>query len=121
MSSCSFLAVRAPVSGALSLGEVPDEMAADSARLSVAFVDVELLTEIAGVAVGAHVVAQRGAADLHGHREGRLHRARESRAFDASQRPRLPSGAHAGAKERLRRIAVADADHQAGVHERELD
>ena len=95
--------------------------AADPARLAVALVNVELLAEVAGIAVGADVVAQRGAADLHGHGQRRLDGARQLRAFHARQRTRLATRANARAEQRFARVDVADADHEPCIHDQLLD
>src|SRR5678810_1269612 len=106
------LAVGAPVSRSLTLRELFDGFAADTAGLAVALVDVELLAEVARVAIGTDVIAQRRAADLHRHGQCGFDGARELRAFRARQRPGLAARTNARAEQRFARVDVADADHE---------
>ena len=61
-TSDSLLAGRAEIGGSLSLHEVADRRGAATAGLTGPLVDVELLAEVAGRAVGIDVIAQRGPA-----------------------------------------------------------
>src|SRR5690349_5382392 len=117
----SLLAVGAPVGGTAVLRELFDGPATDATRLSLALVDVELLTKIARVAVGADIVTQCRAAHLHGHGERGLDRPRELRALGAAECPRLASRLHACAKQRFARVDVPDADDETRIHDQLLD
>src|SRR3954464_5854732 len=89
------LAHRAVIGGTLSLGKVFNWPAANAARFATALVHVEFLAEIPGVAVHVDVVAQRSTADLDGHLQNGLHRAREACHFLRLQAARLPLGPNA--------------------------
>lgn len=80
---CSDLAVRAVVGRALSLPDAADHGTADPAGPAGAFVDIEPLAEITGIAVGADVIAQRRAAGADRCVERRAHRAHQASAIGA--------------------------------------
>ncbi len=94
---------------------------ANAARLAAALVDVELLAEVARIALCVHVVAQRRAAHLDGHLQNGLHRPREACHFLRLQAARLPLGPDARAKQRLARVDVPHAHHERAVHQQLLD
>src|SRR5262249_55351629 len=77
ISRDSCLTVRAVVRGALPLRDLSHGRAAHAAWFPSAFVYVELLSEVAGRSIRTHVVAQRCATDLDGHRQHRAHGTRQ--------------------------------------------
>src|SRR5665213_4496368 len=81
------LACRTVVAGALPLSDLPDQGTAIAAALTIALIHKQLLTEVSRVAVGAHVVAQRGAAGTNCGFEGRAYRAHHAGALCARQPP----------------------------------
>src|SRR3982751_5855032 len=113
--------MRAPVGGALSLRELPHRFPADAARLAGALVDIELLAEVTGISVSADVVAQRGAANLHGHVERRPDGARQAIALLALQRARQAAWTDLRAEQGFARVDVADPHHQPRIHDELLD
>src|SRR5215831_4430050 len=98
---------------ALALGDRTYQGAAAPAAAAGALVDVQALAEIARRAVGPQVIAQRGAARADRPAQHGAHRAREPRGLGARQRAGRAPRADARAKQRLARVDVADADHQA--------
>src|SRR5262245_18443012 len=92
-----------------------------TAWLARALVHVQLLAKIAGHAFRIYVVAKRRTAALDRRAQHRLDCAHERRKFfllqPASDAPR----ADAGAKKRLARVNVADADDDLAVHDLLLD
>src|SRR4051812_12525294 len=97
------------------------------ARPSLAIIDAEIMLEVAKLAVGAAVIAQRGPAGLEGivqHvLDGRDQRVRAGRRLAAArrQRGRTPSGRQVRAVQRLAHIDVAQARHHLLVRQRRLE
>src|SRR5580700_12227361 len=115
------LAGGAIVSGALPLDQRAHRCAAAPAGPAAALIDVQPLAEITGRTVGAEIIAQRRAARADGLGEDRAHRTHQPRGIRARQRARLPARADTPPEQRLARVDVAHADHQAAVHEQLLD
>src|SRR3954453_9944118 len=113
--------MRTPVGRTLALRELLDRMSANATRLSRALVYVELLAEVAGVAVGSDVVPQRGAASFDRHRQRRPDGAHQARAFLPGERSRLSPGADTRPEQRLAGVDVSHAYDQPGIHDELLD
>src|ERR1700742_2755448 len=71
----------AVVGGSLPLGDLADRRTVRPAGLAVAFIDVQLLPEVAGVTIGTDVVAQRRAAGANGCLQRCAHRAHQPGTF----------------------------------------
>src|SRR6185312_4492857 len=111
------LALRAEVARALSLCDQADQGTASAAALTIAFIDVELLAEGAGIAVGAHVITQCRAAGADRGAEGGAHGAQQARAIALGEPAGAATRMDAGAKQGLAGVDVADARDQPGVHQ----
>src|SRR5580698_5296832 len=117
----SHLAVRAVIGGSLTLFDAPDRATADTAGAARTLVHVQPLAEIAGTAVGADVIAQRGAAGTDGCIERGAHRTHQAHAVGARQPPCATPRTDARAKQGFAGVDVADAGDQPPVHEHLLD
>src|SRR4051812_35464545 len=95
------LTYGAVIGRTLSLREVFNWSATNAAWLAAALVDIELLPKISRVAVGVHVVAQRGATHLDGHLQDRSNGARQTSRFFVFQAACLPLRPDARAKQRF--------------------
>src|SRR4029079_1958547 len=98
-----------------------DRLTAHAARFAGAFVDVELLAEVARIAVRADVIAQRRATDLHRQGQGRLDRTRQSRALLPLERSRLAAWSNASTEQCLAGVDVSHAHDQPGIHDQLFD
>src|SRR5919109_635464 len=112
---------RAIVRGALPLGHRAHRRAAAPAGLLLALIDVEPLAEVTRCAVGAEIIAQRRAPRADRLAEHRAHSTHEPRRLGPRQALGLPHRPDSGAKQRLARVDVADADDEPAVHQQLLD
>jgi hypothetical protein len=113
--------VRTPIGGTLALGDLLDGTPAYPAWQAGPLIDKELLAEVARIAVGTDIVAQRGAAHLHRHRQRCLDGARQPRAFLPGQRARLSPRTDARAEQGFAGVDVAHAHDQPRIHDQLLD
>src|ERR1700680_2052454 len=117
----SDLAARAEIGRSLSLPDAPYHGTADTAGPASAFINIKSLAKISGIAVGADVVAQRGAAGANGRIQRRAHRASQASAIGTRQATRSAPGTDAGAEQGFAGVDVADSGDQPPVHQHLLD
>src|SRR6185295_14980759 len=104
------LTPRAEVRRALTKHAAFDRRSALYARFALALVYPQRIAEVSRRAVAAHVIAQRGAADLDCIVQHRANGGDERFELVARNPPRGARRANARAEQRLVRVDIADAD-----------
>lgn len=117
----SALAARAPVGRAAGLANLADEAATTPAGLPGSVIDGAVDLEAAGATVAVHVVADAAAAGSDGVGERLAHRLGETLATPGGNAIGRAQRRNTGAKQALRCINVANADHEMAVHQHRLD
>src|SRR5665213_687538 len=115
------LAARAVISGALSLGDGANQRAAIATGLTGALVNEQLLAEVPGTAIRAHVVAQCCAAETNRLLEYLADGGDQALGFVAFEAAGLATRTDAGLEQRFTGVDIPDAGDQLAVHDRLFD